>query len=62
MSNQVLAQIIAVFGENYSYKQAMRFIKLAGGRVLKVVTSSGVYDASTVTFSFPDNTTLDIRN
>ena len=59
MSNQVLAQIIATFGEKYSYKQAIRFIKLAGGRILKVNTASGI---STITFNFPDNTTLNVVN
>lgn len=54
MSHIILEKIIASFGLDYSYKNAVKPIKIAGGKVLKVTPSN-------VTFIFPDKTTLTIN-
>ena len=52
MANIVLAKIIAIYGPNYSYKNAVKQIKLAGGIIIDTA----------VTFLFPDSTTLVVVN
>lgn len=55
MANTITAQLISIFGINYTYKQAIKYIKVAGGKILKAT-------ATTVTFIFPDSSVLDINN
>lgn len=55
MANNVTSQLISIFGINYTYKQAIKYIKVAGGKVLKANTT-------TVTFMFPDSSVLDVKN
>ena len=55
MANSVIAQLTSIFGVNYTYKQAIKYIKISGGRILKAT-------ATTVLFTFPDSSVLEIKN
>jgi len=55
MANTIKSQLVSIFGANYTYKQAIKYIKIAGGKVLKANTTL-------VSFVFPDSSVLDIKN
>lgn len=57
MNNQALAQILAIYGPNASYKNKVRVIKQFGGVVLAANNIT-----KEVTFRFPDGSTITIIN